>query len=308
MVLTMRLLAAAAVCGALLPLAGCASDASGTEQRTVVASVYPLEWVAERLVEDHMEVEDLVAPGREPHDAELSVRQTAAIADADLILRVAGLAPAVDDAVAQEADPKADVEALRTLEQPDPAVGGRPPVRSLEGDPHFWLDPRALATYADAIEERLVTLDPQHAHDYRVNATRLRDDLLALDRRMRTGLEDCARRTVVVSHEAYDYLGYRYDLDIPSLVGLSPEDEPSPTTLAALQQLVSDEGVTTVFYEPLAGPGAVASLAKDLGLKVAALDPIEGLTEATAGEDYLSLMRADLGALAAADDCRGTPR
>jgi zinc transport system substrate-binding protein len=274
----------------------------------VVASVYPLEYVAQRLVGDHMEVEDLVAPGREPHDAELSVRQTAAVADADLILRVAGLAPAVDEAVAQEADPKADVEALRTLAEPDPAVDGRPPVRSLEGDPHFWLDPRALATYADAVEKRLVALDPQHAHDYRVNATHLRDDLLALDRRMRTGLEDCARRTVVVSHEAYDYLGYRYDLDIPSLVGLSPEDEPSPSTLAALQHLVSDEEVTTVFYEPLAGPGAVTSLAEDLGLKVAVLDPIEGLTEATAGEDYLSLMRADLRALTAADDCRGTSR
>src|SRR3712207_8581328 len=83
------------------------------------------------------------------------------------------------------------------------------------------------------------------------------------------------RRTVVVSHEAYAYLGYRYDLDFSSLVGLSPEDEPTPATLAALEELVQDEGVTTVFYEPLEGPAPVEGLADDLGLDVAALDPVE---------------------------------
>jgi zinc transport system substrate-binding protein len=301
MVVTMRAVLAAVLCSALPPLAGCAGDDGGL---TVVASAYPLEYVAQRIAGDRVEVADLVQPGREPHDAELSVAQTASVADADLVLRVAGLAPAVDEAVAQEAEPEADVEALGVLEERDPALrGAPPPVRVLEGDPHFWLDPRALATYADEVEQRLVALDPGHADGYREDAVALRNDLVALDRRMSAGLDDCARRTVVVSHEAYDYLGYRYDLDFTSLVGLSPDDEPSPATLADLQQRVADDGVTTVFYEPLAGPAAVESLAGDLGLEVAALDPVEGLTEETADEDYLSLMEANLNALAAAGDC-----
>jgi zinc transport system substrate-binding protein len=303
----MRFITAAVLGALLLGLSACADEAGGAEGLSVVTSAYPLAYVAQRIVGDRVEVVDLVAPGREPHDMELSLKQTAAVADADLVLRVAGLAPAVDQAVAQEADPEADLEALSTLQ--GAATGGGPrPVRVLEGDPHFWLDPHALAAYADAVTERLVVLDPEHAGGYRRNAARLRKDLVGLDDRMRAGLAACSPGTVVSSHEAYDYLGYRYDLDFASLVGLSPEDEPSPTTVAQLQRLVDDEGVTTVFYEPLAGPGVVETLASDLGLDVVVLDPVEGLTEDTADEDYLSLMAADLDALTTAGGCAGGSR
>ena len=292
--------AAALSCTLLLPLSGCGQDEA--EGVSVVASVYPLEYVAQRLAGDHVEVVDLVGPGQEPHDAELSVKQTAAVTDADLVLRVEGLAPALDEAVAQ-ADPAADVEALGVLEDREPALGGARPVRVLEGDPHFWLDPRALATYAAEVEERLVALDPDHAEDYRENGVDLFGDLSSLDGRMSVGLDDCSSRTVVVSHEAYDYLGYRYDLEFSSLVGLSPDAEPSPDALADLQDLVEAEGVTTVFYEPLEGPAPVETLAADLGLEVAALDPIEGLTEDSAEQDYLSLMEENLDALVQAGAC-----
>ncbi|CAA9330072.1 MAG: Zinc ABC transporter, substrate-binding protein ZnuA [uncultured Nocardioidaceae bacterium] len=298
-----RTAAAALSCALLVPLAACGGG--GSEEITVVASVYPLEYVAQRIAGDRVEVVDLVQPGSEPHDAELSPRQTAQVADADLVLRVAGLAPAVDDAVAQEVEPEADAEAIRVLQEREPALSDGRPVRVLDGDPHFWLDPHALATYAAEVEERLVALDPDHAADYRQNARALRTDLGDLDDRMRSGLTDCARRTVVVSHEAYDYLGYRYDLDFSSLVGMTPEDEPSPATLAAVQDLVQTDGVTTVFYEPLEGPAPVETLAADLGLAVAALDPIEGLTDETAEADYLSLMRANLDGLVSAGECTG---
>ena len=304
----MRPVAAVALCTVLLPLTACSGDearGTGSADVSVVASVYPLEYVAERLAGDRVDVVDLVSPGQEPHDAELSVEQTAAVADADLVLRVSDLAPAVDDAVEQEVDPEADVEALAVLEERDAALGGPRPVRVLDGDPHFWLDPRALATYAAEVEERLVALDPEHAADYEEAGADLVADLDALDGRMSVALGECGRRTVVVSHEAYDYLGYRYDLAFSPLVGLSPDDEPTPETLAAVQDLVQEEGVTTVFYEPLEGPAPVESLAGDLGLEVAALDPLEGLTEEAAEEDYLSLMTANLDALVAAGECTG---
>src|SRR5215213_471168 len=145
-VVIMRAVVAAVLSSALLPLTACTDQSRGL---TVVASAYPLEYVAQRIAGDRAEVVDLVRPGREPHDAELSVAQTAAVADADLVLRVAGLAPALDEAVAQQADPDADLEALGVLEKRGDTFGGARPVRALEGDPHFWLDPPALATYAD---------------------------------------------------------------------------------------------------------------------------------------------------------------
>ncbi|CAA9324202.1 MAG: hypothetical protein AVDCRST_MAG36-470 [uncultured Nocardioidaceae bacterium] len=303
----MRPSVAVVACSVLLPLGACGAEAGGAEGTSVAAAVYPLQYVAERVAGDTAEVVDLVEPGQEPHDAELSVEQTAAVADADLVLRVAGLAPALDEAVQQRED-GVDVEALTVLEQRDAALGGARPVRVLEGDPHVWLDPRALATYAEEVADRLADADPGNAEQYRENTVSLVTDLNRLDGRLSVALDDCARRTVVVSHAAYGYLGYRYDLSFRSLVGLSPEDEPSPATLADLQELVGEQGITTVFYEPLEGPGPVESLAADLDLEVAALDPVEGLTEDSADEDYLTLMEANGEALAQANDCTGEPR
>ena len=58
------------------------------------------------------------------------------------------------------------------------------------------------------------------------------------------------RDTVVVSHNAFGYLG-RYGLYIEPISGLSPEAEPTPADLARLQQLIEEDGITTVFGERL---------------------------------------------------------
>jgi zinc transport system substrate-binding protein len=61
--------------------------------------------------------------------------------------------------------------------------------------------------------------------------------------------------------------------------------------------------VTTVFFETLASPDLAQSLAHDLGIQSAVLDPIEGLTSADPHATYLTLMRQNLAAIAKAGDC-----
>jgi zinc transport system substrate-binding protein len=59
-----------------------------------------------------------------------------------------------------------------------------------------------------------------------------------------------------------------------------------------------------VFAERLVSPKLADTLAGDLGIRSAVLDPIEGLSDASADEDYVSLMRANLTALEQANGCR----
>jgi zinc transport system substrate-binding protein len=107
---------------------------------------------------------------------------------------------------------------------------------------------------------------------------------------------------VVVSHDAFGYLS-RFGLQIEGIAGLSPDAEPTPADLARIQDLIRTEGITTVFSEQLASPRLAETLADDLGVTTAVLDPIEGLSDETAGEDYLSLMRQNLAALEEANGC-----
>ena len=115
-------------------------------------------------------------------------------------------------------------------------------------------------------------------------------------------LASCQRDTIVVSHDAFGYLA-RYGLTIEAISGLSPGAEPSPADLARLQELVHDEGITTVFSERLASPRLAETLASDTGVRTEVLDPVEGLADATADRDYLDLMRANLRSLKEANGC-----
>ncbi|HJR38036.1 MAG TPA: zinc ABC transporter substrate-binding protein, partial [Nocardioidaceae bacterium] len=74
--------------------------------------------------------------------------------------------------------------------------------------------------------------------------------------------------------------------------------------LAEIHDLVESEGITTVFSETLASEQMAQTVAGDLGMDTAVLDPLEGLSDKTADEDYLSLMRQNLAALQEANRCR----
>jgi len=276
----------------LVMLGGCAAfsdDASSTADGIqVAAAFYPLQYAAERVAGEHATVANLTSPGGEPHDLELNPKETAQVALADLVVFQDGFQPAVDDAV--ETNATGDV--LDVAETVDLHAD----------DPHFWHDPLLMADLGDEVATRLADLDPEHADDYASNAADLRADLEVLDREFTDGLAQCERTTVVVSHDAFGYLT-RYGLEFEPIAGLSPDAEPTPADLGRLQQLIQDQGITTVFYESLVSPEIADQLASDTGVETAVLDPIEGLTDETEDEDYVSLMEANLAALEEANGC-----
>jgi zinc transport system substrate-binding protein len=169
-------------------------------------------------------------------------------------------------------------------------------------DPHFWLDPLLMADLGDAVAGRLAEVDPGAADTYAANAADLRSEMEALDGEYTDGLASCERDVTVVSHQAFGYLE-RYGVHFEAIAGLSPDAEPTAADLGRLQDLITAEGVTTVFSERLASPKMSQTLAEDLGIETAVLDPIEGLSDETADEDYLSLMRQNLAALQQANGC-----
>jgi zinc transport system substrate-binding protein len=311
---------------ASVALTGCAafSDAparphDGTVD--VVAAFYPLQFVAERVGGDLIDISDLTRPGQEPHDLELSPKQTAEVALADLVVYEKGLQASVDAAVKQSSAEQVDAAAVAGLEpmshgghdDVDHHGTGETPQEEAglsedahdhgDLDPHFWQDPLRLAKVGEAVADRLASLDPEHASTYRSNADALDADLAALDRDYAAGLRTCARHTIVVSHNAFGYLS-RYGLDIEPIAGLSPDAEPTPADLGRLHDLIVSDGITTVFGERLVPAELSTTLAHDLGITTAVLDPLEGLTDETAGENYLTLMRANLQALKEANGCQ----
>src|SRR5690625_1061749 len=272
----------------LLALTACAgSDTGGPPVPTVVVSAYPLEFAAEAVAGPHAEVVNLVPAGAEPHDFELSPADVAAMDRADVVVTVGGFQPAVDAAAAEvgglDLAPALDLQ-----------------TRGGHLDPHFWLDPQRLAAAAAEIAEALSQADPARAGEYEANLGDLAARLTDLHTSFDEGLSACAFDTFVTGHTAFGYLAEAYGLREVAIAGIDPEPEPSPAALAATREEVRALGLPTILAEP--GDNKVAEvLAAELGIEAATLDPLEAVP---AGEDYLSLMYANLEALQRGLQCR----
>ena len=286
-----------------LVLSACGSESKeNTSGPRVVAASYPFAYVAQQVAGDTITVDNLTSPGAEPHDVELTPKQVAAVQDADLLVFSEDFQPAVDSAEEQAdladknlLDVAKVVDVLHSTEADDHGHD--------EADPHTWLNPLNQIKLADAVAEKLAALDPDNAATYTDNAAALDAQLTQLDNDFRTGLKDCDTRTIVTGHAAFAYLADRYDLSQVAIAGLDPSAEPSASQLAAITTLVRKEKVTTVFTEALVSPAIAKTVADETGAALATLDPIEGLSNKTIDEDYLTLMQKNLRAIQKANNC-----
>ena len=320
-----------AACGDVGGSASEGADAD-SERLSVLVSFYPIEHLTSRVAGEHADITTLTSPGVDPHDVELTPRQVASVGSADLVLYTSNMQPAVDQAVQAEAGDRAvDLSPHADLLTMGEAVHEHDDDHEHEGDhedshvhdddhehadaddhdghdhgtedPHFWLDPERYGQVARGIADELISLDPDNTTDYEANLELLLSDLEALDQEFTEGLAQCRSRELVTTHEAFGYLAHRYDLHQIGITGIAPESEPSPARLAEVTAQVSELGVGAIFAEPILTDAIARTVANETDADVLVLDPIEGITDASAGTDYAEIMRANLDALREGLDC-----
>ena len=270
----------AALAAVALATGACTEDGDGRGaddgRLVVVAGFARLAEVAAEVGGPAVVVRNLSPAGVEPHDLELSSDDIDAVEDADVVLE---LGPRFQPALSR---------AARRAQRRVDLLG-----HDERDDPHIWLDPVRFSELAGQVGNVLADLDPPRSAEYRRRADALRAELGRLHTEYRDGLRSCRRRLIVTAHAAFGRLARRYDLDQRALTGISPEAEPDPRRLAELADLVRREGVTHVFTERLASPRVARSLAREAGVGVALLDPLEGPTP----QGYVEAMRENLTSL-----------
>jgi zinc transport system substrate-binding protein len=294
-----------------LVLSGCSSsdsnsDASGIK---VVAAMYPLEFVATSIGGDLVSVENFTPPGVEPHDLELTPSQIVTLDDADLLLFISGFQPALEEA-AQQSAPANSLDLLTidglnlltaTEDGHDHSADETHSDEEMVSDPHVWLDPERLVVVAKAVAAKLSEVDPDNSEVFATNLAVFVAELETLDQKFLTGLASCDRDLIVTAHAAFGYLADAYGLTQEAIAGLSPESEPTPKRLNEIGKEAKADGTTTIFFETLASPKVAQTLADDLNIEAAVLDPIEGISE---GQTYFSIMESNLEALRKALNCK----
>ena len=303
----------------------------------VLTSFYPLQFVAEEVCGDLCQVTNLTPPAADPHNLELSLARANQISTTDLMITLSGFQPAVDDAVAQR-NPRRLVDAADFVSLIPATLTGATEHShdhgsddhghddeddyddeydesvsygvledndghdhsGMEGyDPHFWLNPIKLAELAEPVAAALSDADPANAEVFENRAAELRAQLEELDAEFEAQLYPLQGALLVTNHTSFGYLAKRYGLEQVGITGLDHDVEPSPARMREISELARAHNVKTIFYETLVSPRVAQTLAGDLGINTAVLDPLEGLRteDADAGENYFTIMRQNLAKL-----------
>ncbi|HKX73188.1 MAG TPA: zinc ABC transporter substrate-binding protein [Candidatus Saccharimonadales bacterium] len=262
----------------------------------VTTTFYPLYEFSRAVAGDLATVTNITPAGAEPHDFEPSPQQLIAAQKSQVfIYNGASFEP-----WAEKFLPDYKNVAVKTS-------AGLPLIAMEDAqDPHFWLDPVLAQGTIDAIANGLIAAAPQHKDTFVKNATAYKARLAALDTDFTSGLATCQKHTIVASHDAFSYIGKRYNFEIMAITGISPDEEPSPAKLAEISQAVRQQGIGYIFFESLVSPRLADTIATETGAKTAALDPIEGLSDEDQkqGKNYLSVQRQNLAALRTALGCQ----
>lgn len=251
----------------------------------VVASFYPLAHFAAQVGQNYITVTNLTPSGTEPHDFELSPLDIQAIFNAKLILlNGANLEPWAKNIL-----PEARQKGIRVIEMTNF-------FELTEFDPHIWLDPQIVIQQIEIIQAALSEIDPAHTENYAENAAKYKQELLNLDQNFSKTLTNCALNEAIVSHNAFAYLGQRYNITFHPISGLSPQSEPSAQNLAELTDLARAKNIRHIYFETLVSPKLAETLANEIGAQTLVLNPLEGLTknEVEQGQTYLSIMQENL--------------
>jgi len=232
-----------------------------------------------------------VPPGVAGHDWEPSPQDVAQVRRARVfVYNGAGFEPWAEKLIKEAAGPSTMVVAASTG-LTVPRTGGDGGM-----DPHVWLDPVLAQRAVEVIRAALERSDPGGQATYSANAAAYGAKLAALDARFDAGLRNCTRRDVVVSHAAFGYLTRRYRLEQIAVTGLAPQAEPSPAVLAEVVRAARTRAVTAIFLEPLVSPKLAETLARELGVRLLTLNPVEGITKQEVADriGYIDLMTRNL--------------
>lgn len=250
-----------------------------SEPLSVFVTVLPLVDAVQRIGGDGVRVTPLVRPGQNPHTYEPTPRQVAALAKADLYVRL-GLP--LEDAWLPRI--RGTNPRIRILDARDGLpLRANDPVHEPDGadrhdhdhgaqDTHLWTSPPLVKSIGAAVRDALIALRPADAATFTANYNRYAAELDALDAELRARLAPFKGRAFMVFHPAWGYFADTYGL-VQVAVEVQGK-EPGARALAGLIEQARADGIRTILVQPQMSPRAAGQIAAAIGGRVASIDPL----------------------------------
>ncbi|HVF00739.1 MAG TPA: zinc ABC transporter substrate-binding protein [Rubrobacteraceae bacterium] len=249
---------------------------------------------------DRVEVTGLMGPGVDPHLYKASQGDVAALRGADVVFyNGLFLEGQMEDILEKTSEQKPAVQV--TMDMPEEELLDSPQYEG-QFDPHVWFDATLWETTVDPVVEQLSELDPDGASDFEQRGEEYRQQVEELDSFAEEEISSIPKeqRVLVTAHDAFNYFGRRYGMEVRGLQGISTEAEAGSRDVQQLADFLAENEIKAIFVESSVPPQtieAVQDAARDKGWELeigGELYSDAGGDEGTEAETYVGMFRENV--------------
>ncbi len=140
-----------------------------------------------------------------------------------------------------------------------------------EADPHVWNNAQNGIKITQSISKSLSSLRPNQAGTYAKNTAKIVSELEQIDVWIKDQIATIPEgsRKLVTTHDALGYYAQAYGIPVEgALNGISTEEQPTPTRVKELVEVIKTSKVPTIFAEVSINPKLITTVAKEANVKV----------------------------------------
>jgi len=218
----------------------------------VVCTVGMIADIVKNVTREFAHVDSVIGEGVDPHVYKPTRGDVVRLTQADVVfyngLLLEGKMTDILESLATSGKKvKAVTEAI--LEDTDYLVDK--PDGSGQTDPHVWMDVSGWQRAVLVVLATLIDFDPSNAEIYKSNATTYIEKLSALDNYVKAAMSTIpeTKRVLVTAHDAFQYMGRAYGIEVRGVQGVSTESESGVHDLEELVDFIVGRKIPAIFFE-----------------------------------------------------------
>ena len=251
------------------PQSGDSKAPEASSKPVVVATTTMIASAAREIGGDAVDVQAIMKPGGDPHLYQPTPSDAKMITRSQVVLTSGLYLEGWLDDLVRNAGGERPVIVVSDGVKPITMEGSPGGV-----DPHFWFDLESWAQASDNVTKALVKSlekDPDAAKAVGERGAKYKAKILALHDWTKVQLATVPKeqRVLITSHDAFNYFGRAYDIDVVGIQGASTEQEASQRDVANVIELVKERSAPAIFVESSVNPALIKQVGKETGVKVA---------------------------------------
>lgn len=234
-------------------IAGCSTNTTSQSEHSgkwkITATTGMVADIASQVGGDQVEVTHLMGAGVDPHLYKASQGDIQRLDQSDIII-FSGLhlEGKMVDIFEKMAKTKPVIAVTKSI--PETFLLSNPQTPG-QHDPHVWFDVSLWMKATETVRDELSKIDPAHKELYKANAEKYLNELSELHEYAKTALASIPReqRVLVTAHDAFNYFGKAYDIEVLGLQGISTASEYGLNDVQQLVDTLVSRKIKAVFVE-----------------------------------------------------------